>query len=215
VTGTVGTDSHEIARSVGVFSQTSPLVKYFHSCLMSGEEYEEKEWDSLMELPPHSSKKSGGPPSQTKTQCAPPPPTSSHPPRIKARAILTAYPLSTDAISVPLRLLGFHLPPSANPSPTSRTYRTETPQVYTWLESYFLHEHLNQIYHKKKSSDETFLESFFPSSTCPPPSPLAPRRPWCVAGYKASVPLPEGNLFHEQNMRGHCGQAKTSSPPWA
>lgn len=68
VTGTVGTDSHEIARSVGVFSQTSPLVKYFHSCLMSGEEYEEKEWDSLMELPPHSSKKSGGPPSQTKTQ---------------------------------------------------------------------------------------------------------------------------------------------------
>lgn len=39
------------------FSQTSELVKRFHKCVVEEREYLEKDWDSLMELPPHSSRR--------------------------------------------------------------------------------------------------------------------------------------------------------------
>lgn len=39
--------------------KTSSLVKYFHHCLVSGEQYTEKEWDTLMELPPPELRKPG------------------------------------------------------------------------------------------------------------------------------------------------------------
>lgn len=44
--------------------QTNELVKRFHDCLKNREEYEEKEWDSLMELPPRGRRQSFGPGSQ-------------------------------------------------------------------------------------------------------------------------------------------------------
>ena len=50
------------------FLQTSALVKHFHSCVLKGEEYEEKDWESLMELPPHSSRKKAGGTPANKTE---------------------------------------------------------------------------------------------------------------------------------------------------
>ena len=48
--------------------QTSALVKHFHSCVLAGEEYEENDWDSLIELPPHSSRKKAGGTPASKTE---------------------------------------------------------------------------------------------------------------------------------------------------
>ena len=51
--------------------QINQLVMHFHKCVMEGEEYVEKDWESLMELPPHFSRRNPGSPSPVKkTTCA-------------------------------------------------------------------------------------------------------------------------------------------------
>ena len=54
--------------------QTNELVKKFHQCVIENRDYEEEDWDSLMELPPHSSRRqhsgSGSQQSPSKTMQA-------------------------------------------------------------------------------------------------------------------------------------------------